>query len=60
MLSYASTIVFFRPEQFKWPSLISVGAVALASAAYALYVHQRRGHLLHLQALKEMLSSKKN
>ncbi|KAK1144122.1 hypothetical protein N8T08_005784 [Aspergillus melleus] len=28
--SYMSTIVFFRPEQFKWPALISVVAVGFA------------------------------
>ncbi|KAI8284286.1 hypothetical protein K4K56_010206 [Colletotrichum sp. SAR 10_98] len=51
LLSYASTIAFFRPEQFRWPSLLSVAAVATASAAYTLFVYLRRGHLLHLNAL---------
>ncbi|KAK4100332.1 hypothetical protein N658DRAFT_508048 [Parathielavia hyrcaniae] len=47
LLSFASTIVFSRPEQFKWPSLISVAAVASAWAAYTVFVYIRRGHLLH-------------
>ncbi|KAH0436643.1 iron-regulated transporter [Colletotrichum camelliae] len=54
LLSYASTIAFFRPEQFRWPSLISVAAVATASAAYTLFVYLRRGHLLHLKALGKL------
>lgn len=48
MLAYVSTIVFFRPEQFKWPSLISVIAVGCASALYTYFVYLRRGHLLHI------------
>ncbi|KAL2016493.1 hypothetical protein VTK56DRAFT_3456 [Thermocarpiscus australiensis] len=59
LLSFASTIIFSRPEQFKWPSLISVGAVASAWASYTLFVYIRRGHLLHLDALKRMLGSSK-
>lgn len=59
MLSYTSTIVFFRPEQFKWPTLISVGAVAMASSAYATFVYKRRGHLLHLDALTKCLGTSK-
>ncbi|KAL7923517.1 Ferroporti-1 [Trichoderma austrokoningii] len=55
LLAYASTIVFSRPEQFKWPSLISAIAVALASSAYAAFVYIRRGHLLHLEALTCLL-----
>ncbi|KAI9041870.1 uncharacterized protein KD926_006415 [Aspergillus affinis] len=41
--SYMSTIVFFRPEQFKWPALISVVAVGLAGLLYAVFVRVRRG-----------------
>ncbi|KAK4168216.1 Ferroporti-1 [Cladorrhinum sp. PSN259] len=59
LLSFASTIIFSRPEQFKWPSLISVGAGASAWASYTLFVYIRRGHLLHLDALKRMLGSRK-
>ncbi|CDM32049.1 Ferroporti-1 [Penicillium roqueforti FM164] len=46
--SYVSTIVFSRPEQFKWPALISVIAVGLASLLYAIFVRIERGHLVHL------------
>ncbi|KAJ5101872.1 hypothetical protein NUU61_004094 [Penicillium alfredii] len=47
MLSFASTIVFPRPEQFQYPVLISSGAVAVAAVCFAAYVRKERGHLLH-------------
>jgi len=59
LISYASTIIFFHPEQFKWPALISVIAVATASSAYTLYVRLRRGHLVHLDVVTKLLGSKK-
>ncbi|KAJ5190710.1 uncharacterized protein N7498_009695 [Penicillium cinerascens] len=46
--SYISTIVFSRPDQFKWPALISMIAVGLAGLLYAIFVRIQRGHLLHL------------
>ncbi|GKT46169.1 sorbicillinoid biosynthetic cluster transcription factor 2 [Colletotrichum spaethianum] len=49
LLSYLSTILFFRPTQFKWPALISVIAVTSASLAYTMYVGRRRGHLIHFE-----------
>jgi iron-regulated transporter 1 len=60
LLSYVSTIVFFRPEQFKWPSLISVAAVASANGAYATFVYLRRGHLLHLDKLTGCLGTSRS
>ncbi|RBQ96557.1 hypothetical protein VDGD_04326 [Verticillium dahliae] len=59
LLSYMATIYFFRPEQFRWPSLISVAAVASASATYTVFVYIRRGHLLHLDALAGLLGSRR-
>ncbi|KAL6902997.1 Ferroporti-1 [Trichoderma evansii] len=59
LLAYASTVVFSRPEQFKWPSLISTIAVASASSAYATFVYLRRGHLLHLETLTGFLRAEK-
>ncbi|KAL6800596.1 Ferroporti-1 [Trichoderma sp. SZMC 28013] len=59
LLAFASTIVFSRPEAFKWPSLISTLAVASASSAYATFVYLRRGHLLHLEALTSFLFTEK-
>lgn len=59
ILSYASTIIFFHPDQFQWPSLISVAAVASASVLYTIFVYIRRGHLLHLYTLAVFLGSSK-
>ncbi|KAF2006617.1 hypothetical protein P154DRAFT_517671 [Amniculicola lignicola CBS 123094] len=47
LLSFAITIVFHRPEDFKYPVYISVGAVAVGAACFAGFVRQKRGHLLH-------------
>ncbi|KAH7125875.1 iron transporter [Dactylonectria macrodidyma] len=55
LLSYFSTIVFFRPSQFFWPSMISCTAVTTASFAYTFYVYLRRGHLLHLEKITNLL-----
>ncbi|KAK5134146.1 hypothetical protein LTR08_006921 [Meristemomyces frigidus] len=48
MLSFAGTIGFAKPEQFRYPATISAGAVALAGVLYAAFVRMRRGHLVHL------------
>ncbi|GAB7348672.1 hypothetical protein MBLNU459_g7035t1 [Dothideomycetes sp. NU459] len=47
LLSFASTVVFAKPEQFKFPAAISGGAVVTAGILYAFFVRQRRGHLFH-------------
>lgn len=47
LLSFATTMVFYRPEDFKYPVYISTGAVALSAACFAGFVRQKRGHLLH-------------
>lgn len=48
LLSFATTIFFPLPEQFKYPVLISYGAIVLAAVCFAGYVRKERGHLLHL------------
>jgi len=48
LLSYLTTIVFSRTNQFQWPTVISVTAVYVAGGTYAVYVRRRRGHLVHL------------
>ncbi|GAB1727057.1 hypothetical protein NU195Hw_g3910t1 [Hortaea werneckii] len=53
MLAFLSTIVFPRPEQFKYPAAISACAVAGACVLYATFVRSRRGHLLHLSKCME-------
>ncbi|KAL4930872.1 putative iron-regulated transporter [Aspergillus undulatus] len=47
MLSFATTIIFQAPEQFKYPVYISYGAIGLAAVCFAAYVRRERGHLLH-------------
>jgi len=47
LLSFAATIVFARPEQFKYPVLMSAGAVIAASLCFTTYVKRNRGHLFH-------------
>ena len=59
LLSYASTIIFSRPQQFKWPSLISVLAVTTANLAYTAFVYKRRGHLIHTEKLCHGRSDKR-
>ncbi|KAF6218049.1 hypothetical protein HO133_006461 [Letharia lupina] len=48
LCSYATTIAFFRPEQFQYPAAISAVAVLVAGGLYAKFVRDNRGHLIHL------------
>ena len=47
LCAYASTIVFFKPSQFRYPTMMSVVAVYVAGALYAKFLRDRRGHLMH-------------
>lgn len=47
LLSFASTAIFARPDQFKIPAAVSAAAVVLAGLMYAFFVRQQRGHLFH-------------
>lgn len=47
LLSFATTMVWYRPEDFKIPIYISAGAIATSAACFAGFVRKRRGHLLH-------------
>jgi iron-regulated transporter 1 len=42
-----STIVFARPNQFRYPAGMSCIAVALSCLCFTAYVKQRIGHLAH-------------
>ncbi|QVM06658.1 hypothetical protein D8B26_001365 [Coccidioides posadasii str. Silveira] len=48
LCSYATTIIFSRPEQFQWPVLMSCVAVFTGGGLYTMFVRSRRGHLFHL------------
>lgn len=47
--TFAMTIIWSKPDQFKYPAIISLGAVFAAAACYSQYVRVERGHLLHLE-----------
>lgn len=46
LLSYLTTIVFSKANQFQWPATISVIAVYTAGIICMLFVRKRRGHLV--------------
>lgn len=48
LVAYATTIVWARPDQFRYPVLVSTVAILVASGLYASFVRRRRGHLTHL------------
>ncbi|KAF2030566.1 hypothetical protein EK21DRAFT_100426 [Setomelanomma holmii] len=55
LLSFATTMVFYRPEDFRISIYISAGAIATSAACFAGFVRQKRGHLLHTdKCLKRM------
>lgn len=46
LLSYLTTIIFSKANQFQWPASISVIAVYIAGVICMLFVRKRRGHLI--------------
>ena len=44
-------IALSRPEEFKWIALMSLGAVAGSTVAYAAWVSKMRGHLVHWEKI---------
>ncbi|RPB03933.1 hypothetical protein L873DRAFT_1799902 [Choiromyces venosus 120613-1] len=48
--SYAMTVVFARPAEFKYPVFMSAVAVFVAAVLFAGFVRKRRGHLVHTPA----------
>lgn len=47
LLSFGTTVVFSRPEDFKYPVVISSVAVTVSACVFAAFVRKRRGHLFH-------------
>lgn len=47
LCAYASTVVFFQPSDFKYAAMMTILAVYIAGALYAMSVRDRRGHLFH-------------
>ena len=50
LMSYLTTIIFSKPDQFQWPVVISIFAVYIAGGMYTVFVRKRRGHLVHAPA----------
>ncbi|CAI4214107.1 unnamed protein product [Parascedosporium putredinis] len=40
MLSYVSTIVYYKPEEFQWPMFITLASMYAGWATYAIYVYR--------------------
>ncbi|GAA6061409.1 hypothetical protein JCM10212_004467 [Sporobolomyces blumeae] len=53
LIKYVVTIIFSRPNEFKWAVLFSYVAVVLGALAYLVYVRNERGHLVHLDRWKD-------
>jgi solute carrier family 40 (iron-regulated transporter), member 1 len=47
LLSFVTTMIWSKPEYFRYPVMISAAMVALSAAIFASFVRQKRGHLLH-------------
>jgi iron-regulated transporter 1 len=55
LVSFATTMIFYRSQQFKIPVFISAGAIVSSAACFAGFVRRKRGHLLHTdRCLKRM------
>ncbi|KAJ9636016.1 uncharacterized protein PV06_01164 [Exophiala oligosperma] len=48
LCTFATTIVFPKPDLFRYPAVISLVAVYSSAALFAKFVRDRRGHLLHM------------
>jgi iron-regulated transporter 1 len=59
LLSFATTMIFYRPEDFKIPIYMSAGAIAASAACFASFVRQKRGHLLHTDRCMKRLGKGK-
>ncbi|TVY93896.1 Solute carrier family 40 member [Lachnellula willkommii] len=51
LAQHVVAIVLHRPEQFKWIALMSLGATAISTVAYAGWVWKMRGHLVHWERI---------
>ena len=48
LLSYVSTIIWARPDQFRYPVLLSAVAVYTSAFLFGKFLRRRRGHLVHM------------
>ena len=56
LCTFATTIIWSRPEHFRYPATISLTAIYIAAACYARYVRLERGHLLHMPPCCESIT----
>lgn len=49
LCSFATTMVWAGPEEFRYPVWVSGGVVAVSAGCFAAFVRRKRGHLLHLR-----------
>lgn len=47
LCSFATTMVWARPDQFRFPVWVSGGVLVVSAACFAAFVRGKRGHLLH-------------
>jgi iron-regulated transporter 1 len=59
LLSFATTMVWWRPQDFAIPIFISAGAIASSAACFAGFVRKKRGHLLHADRCLKRFGGKK-
>lgn len=48
LLSYVATIIWSRPNQFRYPVLLSAVAVYTSAFLFGIFLRRRRGHLVHM------------
>ncbi|KAF1971671.1 hypothetical protein BU23DRAFT_569829 [Bimuria novae-zelandiae CBS 107.79] len=58
LCSFATTMVWAKPEEFKWPVWVSGSVVAVSAACFAAFVRGKRGHLLHTSRCLEKRSGR--
>ncbi|GAA5840724.1 hypothetical protein JCM5353_005745 [Sporobolomyces roseus] len=58
LIKYVVTIIFNKPDQFKWAVVISFASVILGALCYLIYVRKERGHLIHLEWTEKLLHKK--
>ncbi|KAL5416322.1 hypothetical protein PMIN06_003292 [Paraphaeosphaeria minitans] len=58
LCSFATTMVWARPEQFRFPVWVSGGVLVASTACFAAFVRRKRGHLLHTSRCMEKRSGR--
>ncbi|KAF8577863.1 hypothetical protein K439DRAFT_1664025 [Ramaria rubella] len=51
LLNYVAAAILSATEQFRWLTLVSLGAVVTSTAIYSLWLKKERGHLVHLDKI---------